>query len=236
MPERHVQILSTKVLDSELIELANRNNVLIDCINFIETSTLDDVETIKLSREIAACENTVVFTSANAVYAVADLLEGIQPSWLVYCLQGSTMTAVKEQLPGAHILTTALDATELAKKIIKDFSNGQLFFFCGNKRMDNLPTLISNSGIQMTEVYVYETILKPEKIKSYYDGIIFYSPSGVSSFFMENSTTDDVTFFTIGRTTANTLSNFLNELVVSPEPDVKILVQTVINYYNNQQK
>lgn len=235
MPEQQIHILSTKELDAQPIELAGKNGIVIDAINFIQTISLDNEKNAVLIRELTARDNTVVFTSANAVYAIADCLEDKQPSWNVYCTEGKTMASVREQLPGVRILATAPDAATLAKKIIVDGNITQLYFFCGNLRMDDLPGYLRKVGIQLTEIIVYETILTPKKTGRYYDGIIFYSPSGASSFFMENSTTDDVTFFTIGPTTAKTLSNFMNEIVISPKPDVNTLVQTIINYYKHKQ-
>lgn len=236
MREQQIRILSTKVLDPQLTELAVKNGIIIDGVNFIQTLTLDDEKNATLIREIADGDNSVVFTSANAVDAIADCLEGKQPLWNVYCLEGNTMAVVRAQLPGVRIMATAPDAVTLAEKIIQDKKSGQLYFFCGKQRMDDLPKYIRKASIQLTEIVVYETILKSEKINKYYDGIIFFSPSGVSSFFMGNSTTDDVTFFTIGPTTAKTLSNFMNEIVTSPKPDMYTLVRTIINYYKRKQK
>ncbi|MBW7914889.1 MAG: uroporphyrinogen-III synthase [Taibaiella sp.] len=235
MPEQQIHILSTKELDPQYVALADENGIVIDRVNFIQTIARDNESDGALIRQIATTENTVVFTSANAVYAVADSLEDKQPLWNVYCMEGKTTAAVKEQLPGVRIIGKAPDATTLAEKIIADNINGPLYFFCGNLRMDDLPAYMRKAGVQLTEIVVYETILTPVKINRYYDGIIFYSPSGVSSFFMENSTTDDVTFFTIGATTAKTLSNFMNETVISPKPDINTLVQTIINYYKHKQ-
>lgn len=234
MPEQQIHILSTKELDPQYIALAGENSIIIDAVNFIQTIARDDESNAALIRQIATEGNTVVFTSANAVYALADSLEDKQPSWNVYCIEGKTTAAVKEQLPGVSIISTAPDATTLAEKIMADNINGPLYFFCGNLRMDDLPAYMRKAGVQLTEIVVYETILTPVKINRYYDGIIFYSPSGVSSYFMENSTTDEMTFFTIGATTAKTLGNFMNKIVISPKPDINTLVQTIIKYYKHK--
>lgn len=59
----------------------------------------------------------------------------------------------------------------------------KIVFFCGNKRLQTIPEKLANNGIAVEEVIVYETIETAANIKKQYDGILFYSPSAVQSFF-----------------------------------------------------
>ena len=56
-------------------------------------------------------------------------------------------------------------------------------FFCGNQRRDTLPDKVRAAGIKVEELVVYETVELPLKVTDHYDAILFYSPSGVRSFF-----------------------------------------------------
>jgi uroporphyrinogen-III synthase len=77
---------------------------------------------------------------------------------------------------------------------------------------------------------VYNTLLTPQKISGTFDGIIFYSPSGVESFLKVNKMTKQ-TCFCIGTTTAEALENATDNVVIANQPTVENVLIQCINFY-----
>ena len=72
--------------------------------------------------------------------------------------------------------------------------------------------------------------MKPNQIKESFDGVLFYSPSGVNSF-LENNTLENKTCFCIGTTTAKALENRTKNIVIASQPTVENVITEVIKYY-----
>ncbi len=133
-------------------------------------------------------DTAIVFTSQHAVAAVEKYLRGgdayyVPDQWQVFCLSGATKDRVIDALPEEQIIATAPNAAELAAAIITNGQFKQVVFFCGNQRLDTLPTLLKDAGIEVVEIIVYETIATPVKVNGTFDAILFFSPSAVKSFF-----------------------------------------------------
>jgi uroporphyrinogen-III synthase len=79
---------------------------------------------------------------------------------------------------------------------------------------------------------VYQTIEVPHKISKEYYGILFFSPSGVRSFFKVNKLESKTILFAIGNTTANEIKKISsNKIIISDEPGKENLVQTAIDFF-----
>jgi uroporphyrinogen-III synthase len=90
------------------------------------------------------------------------------------------------------------------------------------------------AGIAVEEVVVYRTIEMTHTIPSTYDGILFFSPSAVNSFFAINKE-EQTTYFAIGTTTANALQQYIHANVIVAERATKEdLVKQAISYFSKQ--
>ena len=218
-------ILSTKNLDGAIIKSALADNIFIECIPYIEIVTINspDVENI--------IEEYVVFTSKNAVESVAAHLTKLH-HWKIFCLSGATKQAVEKYFPQNEIIETADNAWELAEKIVRHKNISSVTFFCGNKRLNTLPDLLEQNNIAVNELIVYETQLTPQKTEKDYDGILFFSPSAVESFFSVNKIPELTVAFAIGSTTAKALEKHAQEIVISPTPDAASLLEQIRQYAN----
>jgi len=215
--------LSTKILSGTLINSALANGIQIDCIPFIETVQVTGNALQNKIRTLVTEHATVIFTSGVAVKAVADLLQR-QPNWEIFCIQGQTCKNVKAGFPGSGIVATAKDAEGLADKVIASGKVKKVIFFCGNRRMDQLPAKLSDNGIIVDEFVVYETNIKPQIIAKAYKAILFYSPSGVESFFSVNSVQEGTKIFSIGPSTTRALKKYSSVIVEAETPDAKKLL------------
>lgn len=223
-------VLSTRPLSGALIEEAAAKGVIIDVVPFIGTTLLHHETLTKRLGELIKRPVVAIFTSVNAVTAI----EGKErPDWKIFCLDGATRRAVSERFGEHTIAETADSAKELAETIIRSQPNREapreLWFFCGDRRREDLPDSLKAAGWQVHEIIVYQTILTPRRIDKTYDTIVFFSPSAVESFFSMNTIEPHIPIFAIGRTTAAAIrQKCSNPVTVSEKPDEQILIRQII--------
>lgn len=235
MAENKWNILSTRPLNKTSIESAEAQNVQLDCIEFIQTKAIKTEEIKKQVATLSSEKISVVFTSMNTIEAIKGCLTQT-PSWHIYCIGYTTQQLVKEIFGDASIAGTADDASKLADVIIQN-KEKELWFFCGDQRREELPNKLRAQQILVEELVVYKTIALPQKIEKNYDGILFYSPSAVHSFFKENNALTQNTFFAIGETTAKAISEYTsNKIITASKPGKEALVQQAIAYFNSKQQ
>jgi uroporphyrinogen-III synthase len=231
MPKNKIQILSTKVLDKKLISLANAHHIIIDEIPFIEIKNIETPDVKKRITELSKQSITAIFTSANAVNAVKEMLP-TKPQWKVFCLGYKTKKIVEATFGNENITGIADNGEQLAEEIIKHSTEKKMIFFCGDQRRNVLPDQLKKSGIDLEEIIVYRTVETPAHTSKHYDGILFYSPSGVKSFFSENTIEKSTQLFAIGTTTANEAKVFTGLPVISAQsPDTTNLINLVIQHF-----
>ena len=220
------RILSTKELPDTLLESAAAQGVKIIVQPFIRIEPV-------ISTTYNEADTVCVFTSAPAVYSIK---ENARPQQIC-CLSGATLEAVKAVFPSATILATGNNAAALASEIIGKRNIRAVDFFCGDQRRDELPSLLSAHGISVKEIIVYRTIAAPVTVKDTYDGILFFSPSGVNSYFAVNTLPTETICFAIGQTTAQALTVYTEKIVVNTsQPSAAQLVQTAITYLNQHNR
>src|SRR5690349_10841132 len=89
MQQSNIPLLSTRMLDDMLLARAAENYLIIDCIPFIETKHLESEILQQHLQALAGEPVTAVFTSMNAVNAVASQLP-VVPHWRIFCTGGLT--------------------------------------------------------------------------------------------------------------------------------------------------
>ena len=186
MPQNKPLILSTKEIEQELIEFASLHNVLLEYSPFIKT---EPIQSIEVQQEIvtALTESlTVVFTSVKAVETVAAELDGQEPDWKIFCIGYATRKAVEKFFDENLVIGAADNATTLAELIIEDAVDDEICFFCGDHARPELSNILRKNEFDVTEIVVYQTILLPHTLNKNYNGILFFSPSAVKSFFEKN--------------------------------------------------
>jgi uroporphyrinogen-III synthase len=232
MQQNKISILSTRPLDESLIEEAKELNIEIDSLSFIETETIHTTEVQQEIENALLQSSAVVFTSMNAVEAVADELDGLQPNWKIYSIGTTTSRLVKKYFGEEAIAGIANSASELADLIIDEGEDNEVIFFCGDQRRDELPEILRNNDIDVNEIIVYETIAVSHKVEKEYHGVLFFSPSAVESFFKNNKITASTVLFAIGNTTANALKKFSNnKILISDEPGKDNLFRKMMEYF-----
>lgn len=233
MEQNKISILSTRPIDDLLIKEANQLNIEIDVLSFIETATIHTKEVQQEIENTLMQSSTVVFTSMNAVEAVAGELDDQYPDWKIYSIGTSTSNLVKKYFGEGSIAATASSASELAELIAENGEDDEVIFFCGDQRRDELPEILRSNDIEVNEIIVYETISVQHKVERTYHGILFFSPSAVESFFQINKIDASTVLFAIGKTTATTLKKFCNnKIIISDEPGKENMFRKMTEYFS----
>lgn len=235
MQRNKIHILSTRLVGEALVNEAAQNDIIIDEVSFIK---IEEIVNIEIEERIAELEHqniTAVFTSRNAVNVVGKLIS-TKTSWKIFCIGNATKEGVGRIFGEENIIGTAYYGGQLAEKIIENSSIKKVVFFCGDQRRDELPGQLKNNGIGIEEIVVYKTMETSKALSKQYDGILFFSPSAVQSFFSKNSINQQTSIFVIGTTTANAVKIFTQQPVIIAEtPGKENLVNLAIKHFSKSE-
>lgn len=177
--------------------------------------------------EIESTNDLLIFTSQNTVQNVLKFkAELIQKP--VVCVGNKTKQLLEEN--GFTVLNAQLEASELIQIIEKEYWDKSFTFFCGTSRLNTIPDFLKEKNLKHNIVEVYETLETPVKIHSKMDGILFFSPSGVSSYVKENTITTEICFC-IGNTTAKAVEAHSKNIIIANQPTIENVIIQCINYY-----
>lgn len=218
-----ISILSTKTLSAE-----QRQAFLDADIDLLEQ---DFIEIKNTDFELNKIYTNLIFSSQNAVLSLME-----QSGWEVLKSKSVFCVGIKTkellELNGFTVNVYMDYASELAEIITLIYNKESYTFFSGNLRKETLPKALKNAGIVFNEIEVYQTKLAPFKIskEENFDGILFFSPSAVESYLTNNKIKNEVCFC-IGTTTALALANKTKNIIISDNPTIEDVIETVINEY-----
>lgn len=223
-------------MDPSLITEAAQQNIQIECLSFIDTEAITDKEVQEEISRLSSQKITAVFTSMNAVDAIKSSVTQ-KAGWEIFCIGYATRKRVEEVFGETSVAATADDAIALAELIIQKKIK-KVYFFCGDQRREELPARLNANNIQLEEITVYKTLPTPHLITKEYDGILFFSPSAVNSFFRVNHINSHTILFAIGKTTAQALQQQTNHpnIITANSPGKEALVKEIIHYYSTIHK
>ena len=220
-------------MSDELLQEAAARNIDLDVVPFINTSPC----TGEVRAEMMQLYNQgiiAIFTSVNAVEAVAALKGDHKPRWKIFCIGEATAKAVQQAFGEHSIAGKAGNAQSLANVILQQPAIMDAVYFCGDKRRPELPAKLTAQGIRLREVIVYKTELTPRVIEKKYDGILFFSPSAVESFFSVNKIDAGVILFAIGNTTGEAIKKLSgNRIITGSVTDKDELARQAMVYFTS---
>ncbi len=220
-----IRVLSTKKL------LVNQKQFLLNAnISLVEA---DFISINQKKVNIETINENLIFTSQNAVLSLIENLEDTDTIELlkkknVFCVGMKTKGLLEEN--GFNVIAYTGYVADLAEIITLIYGKEKFTFFSGNLRRDTLPDALKEAKIVFNEIEVYQTILNPQKVNGTFDGILFYSPSGIQSYLKDNKINKE-TCFCIGTTTADALENITNNVIIANQPTVENVIIQCINYY-----
>jgi hydroxymethylbilane synthase len=219
---RQTNIYSTKSLTEGQVQLLN-NAIVIQSSDFIKTSP-NRIKPQVLKNEI---EN-VVITSQNAVEALITNYSAIELQFKnIYCVGRRTKKLIETKIgPVKH---SEKNAKKLAEYLVEYIDGTEVTYFCGNMRLDKLPSILEAQNITVNEVEAYTTKFDGIEIDSAIEGVMFYSPSTVKSYKQKNA--NDVIAFCIGETTANEAKKHFKDIRIAKVPTVESVIELVNEHY-----
>ena len=216
-------VLSTKILTPSQKELFLNSG-----LGLVEYDALK-IEFLNVKIPLD-CVN-YIFTSKNAVKAFLNQTKDLNKTkFNAFCVGEKTKSILVEN--GLKVVAMAEYASELAKNIVKRNQNETFIFLCGNKRRDELLDVLTKHNVQYKEVEVYHTHLNPKGFQRDFDGILFFSPSGVRSYLSENSLGNS-TLFCIGETTATEAQKHSKNVIIANKPTVENVLVQAINHFRH---
>jgi len=184
-----------------------------------------------LQKQIEDVSAPYIFTSQNAAIGFEKNAVLSEERKVCFCLNGATQGALENS--GWKVIATANTSEALADKIAQS-NIKKAVFCCGNIRMNVIPEKLQQAAIELREFVVYDTFFNSTSIEQQFDVIVFFSPSGVESFFVSNSLGNEVIAFCIGESTAQALSRLWKGKVVTADtPSAKSLLHQIVAYSLN---
>lgn len=236
------RILSTRHLTDSSVAVAGESGIHIDVKDFIQIKPLLNKALVGKENlfHIFRPEAVQVFTSANAARILTEYYLHQDDTFYVIgeanicCISGSTKKALQRIFPDARFLAESPYGSELGAAIVALGNITAVNFFCGNIRRNELPDTLKKAGIEVNELVIYENIPAPVVTAEDYDGVLFFSPSAVKSYFSVNKLPSSAVCFAIGATTATALEDYTdNKIIISTNISEDAMVQTAIFYFNN---
>ncbi len=173
----------------------------------------------------------VIFTSQNAVEAMLYCFAATELDFTnIYCVGRKTKRLIEKKI--GKVAHFEPSAEKLANYLTEKAKEESFTFFCGNKRREDLPEILSKNNMVVNEVECYKTQLTSKEIEEKYNGILFYSPSGIESYLIENKVEDRIAFC-IGETTASEARKHFKTVIVSKVATVNGVLNSVNDYYKN---
>jgi uroporphyrinogen-III synthase len=226
--EKKYRVFSTKHISIAQSSELNKD-VGIEMSDFI-TVRHQRIKATDLKKEMPH----VILTSQNAVESLVDSAEGKDLKiGNIYCVGRRTKRLIEKRL-GA-VTHSAGSARKLAEYLVDVFDEPQDFtFFCGDLRRDELPSVLEKHKHTVHEVVSYLTLMTPDELKSSYDGLLFFSPSGIESYLQKNKPGTEVAFC-IGGTTAGAARKAFQKVVEAKSPSVEAVLQSVNDHFETKQ-
>ncbi|AWH73862.1 uroporphyrinogen-III synthase [Dokdonia sp. Dokd-P16] len=206
----------------------NQRELLLNAgLQFVE---YDAIRTQEVAFTLSRKHKKVIITSQNGARALLNNLSSEQLESIKSCFAVGEKTTALLVENGIKVTKTAQNGEELARFIVENHKIESFTYFCGRQRRDELPTLLKENNVACKEVVVYETHQITQSFDRTFDGILFFSPSGVNAFAKANKNTPaiDSIAFCIGETTATTARLHFKKVIVSDATSIESTIAKAV--------
>jgi len=218
--------MNPSILSTRKLSRSQRELLLNAGIGLVEKDFIS-IEPLEFSVE--DLPENLIFTSRNSVelfhckYSEEDLR-----NWNIFCVGEKTAALLSSK--GYSVKETEDYGASLARIIAEHYQGREFVFFCGKKRNPDLPEYLRRHQVNFREIHLYNTLFTPSKIDRIFEGVLFFSPSGVQSFCLENSLSGSLAFC-IGTTTAAEAEKHTRNLVLATKPTIESVIVQVIKHF-----
>ena len=218
-----MRLLSTKIVSShfkdELIKIG---------ISIIEYPI---IKIDPLYIKIDHVRSILIFTSQNAVKIVFESSEIVKKIKNKKCFCVGQKTKLLLNKKGINVIKMFESAADLARFLVKNHKKDSFSFFCGRQRRSEIETSLNQCKMDLDIHEVYKTTYTSKYFENCFDGILFFSPSAVSSYFIKNTWPESAHGFCIGSSTSKTLSKFTSNFSTAKNPTENQLLNIIHKYY-----
>jgi len=231
-----------RVLSTKRLSVSQKNLILGAGFSVVE---YDAIQVDFIDFDLPQQLENLIFTSKNAVEAFLNNVrlkkselandkklpslagEGpeMRPGLRCYCVGTKTEALLLKN--GFNVAKSAQNAADLADFIAKNHKDAHFCFFCGNKRRDELPQILTENQISFQEIEVYQTGLNDKKFEQNFDAVLFFSPSGVQSFTLQNDLKDTLAVC-IGQTTANEVQKHTDQYTIANATTIESVIARAV--------
>ena len=172
----------------------------------------------------------VIITSQNGVEAILNSFTKDEINFKnIFCVGRRTKKLIEKRI--GKVTYAAKNALKLAEYITKETQIKEVSYFCSDLKLDILPNYLKANEVVVNEIESYKTMLSPVKVDEDIAGVLFYSPSGITSYLEENTT--DKVAFCIGETTAVEARKHFNKVAVASLPSVDSVLELVNSHFTS---
>ncbi|MEO8773874.1 MAG: hydroxymethylbilane synthase [Gelidibacter sp.] len=220
--DKKVQVFSTRNLTEA--QRQRFKNVEAESTDFLKIS-LNRIAKPLLKTKI---EN-VIITSQNAVEAITASVPKEELQFKnIYCVGRRTKKLIETKI--GKVKHSENYAKDLAAYLVEYIDGTEVTHFCSDIRLDEISTTLEKNHIKVNEVEAYKTVLDSVKIDPNIEGIMFYSPSTVESYLINNKA-DKKIAYCIGDTTAAEAKKYFEDVRVAKIPTVESVIDLINENY-----
>ena len=217
-----ISILSTKILTSaQKIVLTNAE------------IQLEEYDAIKIEYNTVKIDpgfKNIIFTSQNTVKAFLQTIGGqnvTKVNYSAFCVGEKTKSLLEKN--GLNVLEMTNYGAELAKIMVEKYENETFLFLCGDKRRNEIPSFLTKHKVTFKEQIIYQNTPNPITFATDFDGILFFSPSGIQSYTTRNELRNSIAFC-IGTTTAVEAQKHSKNIIIAEKPTVESVLEKVLAF------
>jgi uroporphyrinogen-III synthase len=217
------QIKQPLILSTKKLKLNQRDLLLGAGISLVD---YDAITITFLDFETPSAIENAIFTSQNGVLSFLNKRQPLATVKNCFCVGDKTKALLEEN--GLKVQEVAQNSKELSEIIVTNYKNSSFLYLCGTMRREELPEVLKKEKIIIFQVKTYQTELKPKKFNQKWDGILFFSPSGVASYLSENKNSQDTIAYCIGNTTATSAQEHFENVVVANVNSIESVIAKVV--------
>ena len=215
-------IYSSKTLSTGQQDLF-ANTIKVESSDFVKTAP----NRIKPS-VLKTPHEHVIITSKNGVEAILNNCSSDDLQFNhIYCVGRRTKKLIEQKIGPVNI--SAKNAKMLAKTLVPILKGGEATYFCSDIRRDELPDILSKHNVILNEVVAYSTKLEAPTLPKSIEGVLFYSPSTIESFLVNNMPT--CIAYCIGESTAKEAQKYFKTIKTAKIPTVESVIELVNEDY-----
>ena len=218
-----MRLLSTKILDFNFKSQIAQIGISIIEFPFIKINSIQLKNFKFKSSLIFSSQNAVKFAFENS--QIKKQIEGKK----YFCVGEKTKALLEKK--GQKVIKMTHNASDLAYQIIKTYKDETFSFFCGKLRRPEIELLLTREKINLQIHEIYDTVYNSKNIDNQFDGVLFFSPSAVNSFFKKNNWSSKVHGFSIGKSTSKTLEKFTKDFTEAKKPNKNELLSILNSHY-----